>query len=730
MPPVRPTQLPPRYEPLGELGRGGIGVVYKARDRETGEVLAIKILKSDIAEDARILERFKNELRLARQITHRNVARLYEFHRAGESVYLSMEYVEGESLRALLQRSGKLPIDQALSFARQLADGLAEAHRQSIVHRDLKPENIMIGPGGQLKVMDFGISRSFAADVTATGAIIGTPAYMAPEQAEGRPVDQRTDIYAYGLVLYEMFTGAPTFTGDTAISLAMKQIRERPKAPRAMEPSLPKHLESAILRCLEKDPAARFQSIEDAVQALQGARLTPGPRTKSSTPRKPLIGLIVAGVLVAFLAIWLWRGRESDSFTLPIEAFTLSNGLHVALSPDHASPTFTVAVAYRAGTRYEQPGHTGLAHLAEHMMFQGSENVGRGEYAALVADTGGISNSQTTPDLSLFWENLPANQIELALYLEADRMRGLAITPEGLTAAQTAVLEERAGAVSNIFSRLRLAITPLSFDSFPNQRTNFPPAADLSAPKIDDLAQYYRDRYGPSAAGLVIVGDIDTARTRELVHKYFDSIPKRDPAPEPDLREPARAAEKRETRTDAGIQTPALLVSWRIPPVTDPDWFAVKRLKEVLGANEASRLWTALVNNSGLASAVVVNLDDTNGPNLLTSHIAMTPGKDPASAERAMYDEIDRVARDGVSQAELDALATDAIRSRAFQLITTVVRSTAMARFLTSYGQLDAINRWEAEESRVSRESVRRMAQKYFAPSNRPVLVVNPGGRP
>src|SRR5436190_14292188 len=263
MAPIRATNLPDRYEVLGELGRGGMGIVYKARDRETGEVLAIKILKPEIAEDAAILERFKNELRLAHQITHRNVARLYEFHRAGDnSVYLTMEFVEGGSLRALLECAEKLDVAQGLELARQLAAGLAEAHRQSIAHRDLKPENIMLTPAGELKVMDFGISRSYAEDVTSTGGILGTPAYMAPEQAEGKPVDQRTDIYAFGLILYEMFTGEAAFSGDTAVTLALKQIRERPKPLRSVDPTVPRHLETAILKTLEKDPAARFQSVQ------------------------------------------------------------------------------------------------------------------------------------------------------------------------------------------------------------------------------------------------------------------------------------------------------------------------------------------------------------------------------------------------------------------------------------------------------------------------------------
>jgi serine/threonine protein kinase len=728
MPPIRPAQLPPRYEPLGELGRGGMGIVYKARDRETGEVLAIKVLKSDIATDTQILDRFKNELRLARQITHRNVARLYEFHRAGESVYLSMEFVEGESLRALLQRAGKLPFDQAISLARQLADGLGEAHRQSIVHRDLKPENIMVGPGGQLKVMDFGISRSFAADVTATGAIIGTPAYMAPEQAEGRPVDHRTDIYAYGLVLYEMFTGAAAFTGDTAITLAMKQIRERPKAPRSVDPTLPKHVEAAILRCLEKDPSTRFQSVEDAVRALESAPSRPARRAKSPLPRKALLG-VAALALAAVLVVWWWRWRETDSFTLPIETFTLSNGLHVALSPDHSSPTVTAVVAYRSGTRYEQPGHIGLAHLVEHMMFQGSENVGRGEHMALVSDAGGLANGQSVADLSLFWDNLPANQLDLALFLEADRMRGLAMTPEGLATARAAIAEERATALANPFMRARIAITPLSFDAFPNQRTVFTADAPPDA-TLDDAVAYYRAHYTPGTAGLVIVGDFDPAKARELVHQRFDAIPKRDAAPEPDLREPGRAAERRDVRSDPGLQTPVLLISWRVPAATDPDWFAVKRLGEALGGNDAARLQTTLVNNTGLAGGVLVNLENSNGPNLLTAQVTMAAGKDPAAAERAIYDEIDRIAKDGIPAAELDTLATDARRRRAFQLVTTVARGALMAQFLTSFGKLDAINEWERMESTVSSDTVRQMARKYFAPSGRTVLLVNPGGRP
>jgi zinc protease len=735
MPPLRPMPLPPRYEMLGELGRGGMGIVYKARDRETGEVVAIKVLKPEIASETHILERFKSELRLAHQITHRNVARLYEFHRTGESVYLTMEFVEGESLRALLERAGKLEVPQALEMARQLGAGLAEAHRQSIAHRDLKPENIMLGPQGELKVMDFGISRSFAADVTATGAIIGTPAYMAPEQAEGRPVDHRTDIYAFGLILYEMFTGAAAFTGDTAVTLALKQIRERPKPPRAIEPSLPKHIEAAILRCLEKDPAKRFQSVDDVIRALEQAPPARGTQTvrwaslRWSPPRwlwaLPVIALALAGW-------WWWHGRPSDSVRLPVETFSLANGLRVVLSADHTSPTFALAVAYHAGLRYEQPGHTGVAHLIEHLMFQGSANVGRGEHMSLIAGAGGTAGSITDTDLTFFYETLPANQVELALFLEADRMRNLAITPEGLSAARAVLLEERALAEGNPYARARLRATALSFDNFVNQRTRYPEVEELNAATADDVAQFYRAHYTPSDAGLILVGDFEPSKAREMIRKYFEPIPAREAAARPNTVEPQRAGEKREILTDPAMPGTEVLISWRIPGATNPDWFAVKRLGEVLGANDATRLPAALVKSAGVASSVNVNLEESAGPNLLTAEVLVAPGKDPAQAEKLVYEEIERIAREGVPKEELDRVSTDALRRRAFQLITTSNRALLLAEFLIGYGQVDAINQWENEESRLSGSDVQRMAQKYFARANRTVLIVNPGagGRP
>jgi serine/threonine protein kinase len=272
-----------RYEILGEAGHGSMGNVYKARDRETGETVALKLLKPEIASDQAMMDRFKNELLFARKITHKNVCRVYEFNRIGGIAYTSMEFVEGESLRSVLNRFGGLPQRKATDLALQICSGLKEAHAQGIVHRDLKPENVMIDAQGNVKIMDFGIARSMEAGTRLTGSMVGTPAYMAPEQVAGKPVDYRTDIYSLGLILYEMFTGTPAFAADNSIAVALKQMREEPPPPHEIEPGIPVGTERAILKSLEKDPATRFQSIADLESNLRSAAsVAPPPRTPAS----------------------------------------------------------------------------------------------------------------------------------------------------------------------------------------------------------------------------------------------------------------------------------------------------------------------------------------------------------------------------------------------------------------------------------------------------------------
>jgi serine/threonine protein kinase/Flp pilus assembly protein TadD len=286
---VAGTTLAGRYEVIEELGKGGMGRVYKVLDREIREKLALKLLNPDVATDEPTIERFRNELKLARTISHRHVCRMYDLGREEGAYYITMEYVAGEDLKSLIHRIGALPVGKSVSVARQVAEGLAEAHRLGIVHRDLKPHNIMIDRDGQAKVMDFGIARSVKAKgITGAGVIVGTPEYMSPEQVDGKDPDRRSDIYALGVVLFEMLTGRLPFEGDTPLSVAVKQKSEPPPDPKKINALIPDDLRRVVLKCLEKSKERRYQSAEDLVADLAGVEKSL-PQTTAPLPvRKPL----------------------------------------------------------------------------------------------------------------------------------------------------------------------------------------------------------------------------------------------------------------------------------------------------------------------------------------------------------------------------------------------------------------------------------------------------------
>jgi len=254
-----------RYEVKEILGQGGMGTVFKAVDRELGEAIAIKTLKPDfLKEDPTALERFKSEIRLARKISHRNVVRTHDIGERDGLYFITMEYVEGTSLKQLIRSRGKLPIAVALSVGKQLARALEVAHEQGIIHRDIKPQNMVVEPDGVLKVMDFGIarlaSRPQESGVTQAGAIIGTPEYMAPEQVTGEPVDQRVDIYAMGAVLYECVTGRTPLSADTPYQMIARLLEDTPEAPRVYNPELPMAFDALIVQMLAKKADARPQT--------------------------------------------------------------------------------------------------------------------------------------------------------------------------------------------------------------------------------------------------------------------------------------------------------------------------------------------------------------------------------------------------------------------------------------------------------------------------------------
>ncbi len=310
-----------RYQIIEELGKGGMGKVYKVLDTKINEKIALKLLKPEIASDKKTIERFSNELKFARKIRHENVCQMYDLGEEEGTHFITMEFVPGEDLKSMIRMSRQLSTGATIGIAKQICGGLASAHKLGVVHRDLKPQNIMIDKEGNARIMDFGIARSITGKgITGAGVMIGTPEYMSPEQVEGKEVDQRSDIYSLGVILYEMVTGRVPFEGDTPFTIGVKQKSEEPRNPIELNSQIPEDLSRLILRCMEKDKENRYQSAGEVRSELEN--IEKGiPTTEIEIPkRKPITSreitvtfglkklvipaLVVVALIIAGILIW------------------------------------------------------------------------------------------------------------------------------------------------------------------------------------------------------------------------------------------------------------------------------------------------------------------------------------------------------------------------------------------------------------------------------------------
>ncbi len=311
-----------RYQVIEELGHGGMGRVYKVFDSDIKEKIALKLLRPEIALDRETVERFSNELKLARKISHRNVCRMFDLGKAEGTTFITMEFVPGEDLKKFIRKSGQLGAGRAVSIAKQVCEGLTEAHHLGVVHRDLKPQNIMVDEDGNARIMDFGIARSlYGKSITGAGVMIGTPEYMSPEQVEGKEVDQRSDIYSLGIILFEMVTGHVPFEGDTPFTIGVKHKSERPRDPRELNPQIPQDLGRLVLKCLEKDGAKRYQSAGELRTDLEKIEQAMPTTERVVSKRKPLTSREItvkfnlrklavplsAVIVLAAAAVILWK---------------------------------------------------------------------------------------------------------------------------------------------------------------------------------------------------------------------------------------------------------------------------------------------------------------------------------------------------------------------------------------------------------------------------------------
>ncbi|HEY7705624.1 MAG TPA: Stk1 family PASTA domain-containing Ser/Thr kinase [Gaiellaceae bacterium] len=289
-----------RYRILRRLGSGGMANVYLAEDEELGRHVAIKILNDRHASDDSFVERFRREAKNAAGLSHPNIVSIYDRGEAEGTYYIAMEYLEGRSLKDRIVAEGPLPVEAAIEATRQILRALGFAHRGGVVHRDVKPHNVLLAPDGterRYKVTDFGISRTSASQMTEAGSIVGTAQYLSPEQARGAPVDQRSDIYSVGIVLYELLTGQLPFTGETPLEIAMKHLSEIPKPPSALRPEVPPELDMVVLRALAKDPGDRYETAEEMDEEL--ATVAAGGAVTAETADAATAVLAGAGVAEA-----------------------------------------------------------------------------------------------------------------------------------------------------------------------------------------------------------------------------------------------------------------------------------------------------------------------------------------------------------------------------------------------------------------------------------------------
>jgi serine/threonine-protein kinase len=276
-----------RYKVVEELGSGGMGRAYKVFDKERGAHVVLKVLRPEVAADHETISRFRNELSLSRDISHKNICRMFDLDICDGTYYITMEWVDGESLKNIILMTKKLSLAAAVGLAKQICLGLGEAHRHGVVHRDLKPGNILIDREGNIKIVDFGLARSIESQgITATGIIVGTPRYMSPEQVQEKAIDQRSDIYALGVVLYEMLTGQLPFDGDTPLRIALRHVKEKPIDPKDLDLKLPQDVSRMILKCLAKEKQERYASMQELLAELSRIEKSLGKTATEDHPKK------------------------------------------------------------------------------------------------------------------------------------------------------------------------------------------------------------------------------------------------------------------------------------------------------------------------------------------------------------------------------------------------------------------------------------------------------------
>jgi zinc protease len=405
----------------------------------------------------------------------------------------------------------------------------------------------------------------------------------------------------------------------------------------------------------------------------------------------------------------------------------LDNGLRVILVPDHSAPVFGIDVCYNVGSRNERPGRTGFAHLFEHMMFEGSENVGKGEHFISVYNNGGGMNGTTNEDRTTFFEELPKNQMDLALFLESDRMRALNVTQANLDNQRNAVQEERRQGIDNQpYGRAQLDVDNLAYDNFAYKHSTIGSMTDLNAASIDDVKDFFRIYYAPNNAVLTLVGDFDPDEALAKVKKYFGAIPAQPAPPKVDLAEEPHYGERREIVYDPLARLPEIDMAYHIPPGNTPENYAAQQLTYVLGQGESSRFYQRLVKEKQLASQVSVQSDARIGVSQLYISANPRPGVKVEDLEKAIDEEIATVVKSGVTPEELAKAKSQLLRQFIERRRSALSTAVLIGNYTVYFNDPNLINTIVDKERAVTLEDVNAVAKRYLVRDQRTVVITYP----
>jgi zinc protease len=439
------------------------------------------------------------------------------------------------------------------------------------------------------------------------------------------------------------------------------------------------------------------------------------------------VSKFLLAVFVCALAVLPGQAQTARSVRVDFKETTLKNGLRVITVEDPSAPVIALSITYNVGSRNEREGRTGFAHLFEHMMFKGSENVGTGEHFLLVFNNGGTMNGTTNEDRTNYFEALPSNQLDLALFLEADRMRSLAITKENLDNQRNAVQEERRLGVDNQpYGKSEEVQQGLLYDNFAYKHTVIGSMEDLNAATVEDVAAFFKMYYAPNNAVLVLVGDFKTPEALAKIRQNFESIPRQPDPPSVDMTEPQQKAERRASVDDQLARAPRVDLAFKAVPGNSADFYALQVLSAALQSGQSSRLYQKLVKEKEMVTSVFGNMDEKRGVGALYTSATLRPNVKTEDVEAAIYAEINRLKEEPIADWELQKAKNTTRRGFINGLQSSLNRAVTIGQYTTYYNEPNLINERLNKVSAVTIADVQRVANKYLTDTNRTVVITMP----